>query len=212
MAGKRSLVRGGITLAVLAALAAAMVVAPAGAHVTGKFGHLKKHIKRIAKKQATQVFNQKIGPATANLQTACSDGSVSAYAVINLDTVVSSDTSFATTGVGPQFNCAGGPIEARYNPTAVEIQVRIPGITTGAGGSGGVVATMNMVNLDCDIGFAVCNGAGGFMATYGTDPALDHLSVDLVDSDGAQYERGVNDCPGFFFGVQCGLAIQVANT
>jgi hypothetical protein len=60
MAGKRSLVRGGITLAVLAALAAAMVVAPAGAHVTGKFGHLKKHMKQVA----TKVFNQKIGSAT----------------------------------------------------------------------------------------------------------------------------------------------------
>jgi hypothetical protein len=60
MAAKRSLVRGGITLAVLAALAGAMVVAPAGAHVTGKFGHLKKHIKKIANK----TFDQKIGPAT----------------------------------------------------------------------------------------------------------------------------------------------------
>ena len=65
MSAKRSLVRGGITLAVLAGLAAAMVVAPAGAHVTGKFGHLKKHIKQISKKQANQVFNQNIGPATA---------------------------------------------------------------------------------------------------------------------------------------------------
>lgn len=60
MAGKRSLVRGGITLAVLAALAGGMVMAPAGAHVTGKFAHLKKHMRQVAKK----VFNQKIGSAS----------------------------------------------------------------------------------------------------------------------------------------------------
>jgi hypothetical protein len=61
MARKRSLVRGGITLAVLAALAGAMVVAPAGAHVTSKFGHLKKHMTQVANK----VFNQKITTAKA---------------------------------------------------------------------------------------------------------------------------------------------------
>ena len=54
MAQRRTLVRGGITLAVLAALAGAMVVAPAGAHVTSKFGHLKKHIKKIAKQEANK--------------------------------------------------------------------------------------------------------------------------------------------------------------
>jgi hypothetical protein len=54
VAQRRTLVRGGITLAVLAALAGAMVVAPAGAHVTSKFGHLKKHIKKIAKQEANK--------------------------------------------------------------------------------------------------------------------------------------------------------------
>jgi hypothetical protein len=60
VAQRRTLVRGGITLALLAALAGAMVVAPAGAHVTGKFAHLKKHMRQVAKK----VFNQKIGSAS----------------------------------------------------------------------------------------------------------------------------------------------------
>lgn len=43
-----------------------MVVAPAGAHVTGKFAHLKKHMRQVA----TKVFNQKIGSASvANADT-----------------------------------------------------------------------------------------------------------------------------------------------
>jgi hypothetical protein len=67
VASRRTLVRGGITLAVLAAMAAAMVVSPAGAHIT-TFGHLKKHVKKIAKQEATKVFDSKIGPATAPLQ------------------------------------------------------------------------------------------------------------------------------------------------
>jgi hypothetical protein len=67
VASRRTLVRGGITLAVLAAMAAAMVVSPAGAHIT-TFGHVKKHIKKIAKKEATTVFDSKIGPATAPFQ------------------------------------------------------------------------------------------------------------------------------------------------
>ena len=65
---RTSLVRGIVALAVLGALASAMIVAPAGAHVTGKFGHLKKHINKIATKQANQVFDSKIGPATAPFQ------------------------------------------------------------------------------------------------------------------------------------------------
>ena len=68
MSKRTSLVRGLVALAVLGALASAMIVAPAGAHVTGKFGHLKKHINQIAKKQANQVFDSKIGPATAPFQ------------------------------------------------------------------------------------------------------------------------------------------------
>jgi hypothetical protein len=68
MSKRASLVRGLVALAVLGALASAMIVAPAGAHVTRKFGHLKKHINQIATKQANQVFDSKIGPATAPFQ------------------------------------------------------------------------------------------------------------------------------------------------
>jgi hypothetical protein len=56
--------RGVVTLGLVGAVAAGMVVAPAGAHLTNKFGHLKKHINQIAKKQANQVFDSKIGSAS----------------------------------------------------------------------------------------------------------------------------------------------------
>jgi hypothetical protein len=216
MAAKPSLVRGGITLAILAALAGAMVVAPAGAHVTGKFGHLKKHINKIAKKRANQVFNQKIGPATSGFQPKCSDGSVIAYALINVDAVISAATTggFATTGVSPQFNCAGGPIEARFNTDTTLYDIRIPGVTTGAGGGSGTVAHLEFVNTDCDIGFAVCTSATNFMTSYGTDPGHEFLAAGIFsddDNDNAPdtipYAKG--DCAGFFFAGTCALAVTV---
>jgi hypothetical protein len=54
-----------LVLGVLGAFAAAMLISPASAHIT-KFGHLKKHIKKIAtkvaKKQATTIVQTTVGP------------------------------------------------------------------------------------------------------------------------------------------------------
>ena len=41
---RRTLLRGAVSLGLLGALAAAMIVAPAGAHVTKKLQHLQKHL------------------------------------------------------------------------------------------------------------------------------------------------------------------------
>lgn len=58
--------RGAVSLAILVGLGAALVASPAGAH----FLHPSKgQVKKVAKKEATKVFNQKIGPATAPFQT-----------------------------------------------------------------------------------------------------------------------------------------------
>jgi len=55
-----------LILGVLAALTAATLISPASAHIT-TFGHLKKHIKKIAtkvaKKQATTIVQTTVGPA-----------------------------------------------------------------------------------------------------------------------------------------------------
>ena len=57
--------RGAVSLAVLVGLGAALVASPAGAH----FLHPSKaQVKKVAKKEATKVFDQKIGPATAPFQ------------------------------------------------------------------------------------------------------------------------------------------------
>jgi hypothetical protein len=204
--------RGVLTLALVGGLATALVVSPVGA----AFNPTKAKIKKIAKKQATQVFNQKIGPATSGFQPKCSDGSVIAYALINVDAVISAATTggFATTGVSPQFNCAGGPIEARFNTDTTLYDIRIPGVTTGAGGGSGTVAHLEFVNTDCDIGFAVCTSATNFMTSYGTDPGHEFLAAGIFyddDDDNASdtipYAKG--DCAGFFFAGTCALAVTV---
>jgi len=200
--------RGALTLALVGGLAAALVTSPVGA----AFTPTKAKIKKIAKKEATKVFNGKIGGAIGGKQDKCAEGTVIAYALINVDTVTTSTTAFSTTGVSPQFNCAGGPVEARYNSDSGEYNIRIPGVTTGAGGSSGIVANFEFVNIDCDIGFALCTSGGQvFASSYGTDPAHDHLSVLLQYEDNTNtvdnYAKG--ECAGFFFAGQCALAMAV---
>jgi len=57
--------RGAIALGIMGAMAASLLVSPASAHL-GKFGHLKKHIKKIArqvaKKEATTIVQTTVGP------------------------------------------------------------------------------------------------------------------------------------------------------
>jgi hypothetical protein len=58
--GRRTWLRGGITLGVVGIVAAALLMSPAGAHIDG-WPHLKGHIKkiatRIAKKEAKTIVN-----------------------------------------------------------------------------------------------------------------------------------------------------------
>jgi hypothetical protein len=56
--------RGVLTLALVGGLSAALIVSPVGA----AFNPTRAKIKKIAKKEATKVFNEKIGPATAPFQ------------------------------------------------------------------------------------------------------------------------------------------------
>lgn len=60
MSKRASLVRGVVALAVLGALAGAMIVSPVGAAAP----LTKAKVRKIAKKEATKVFNSKIGGAT----------------------------------------------------------------------------------------------------------------------------------------------------
>jgi hypothetical protein len=61
MARNRTLTRGAVVLAVLGLTAGALIAGPAGA----AFNPTRAKIKKIANKQATKVFDSKIGPATA---------------------------------------------------------------------------------------------------------------------------------------------------
>jgi hypothetical protein len=61
MSRRASLMRGVVALAILGALAGAMIVSPVGAAAP----LTKAKVKKIAKKEATKVFNSKIGTAKA---------------------------------------------------------------------------------------------------------------------------------------------------
>jgi hypothetical protein len=68
MSKRTSLVRGLVALAVLGALAGAMIVSPVGAAAPLTKAKVKKIATKIATKTANNVFDSKIGPATAPFQ------------------------------------------------------------------------------------------------------------------------------------------------
>jgi hypothetical protein len=171
MTGKRLWVRGAITLGILVAFAAAMVVAPAGAHITSKFGHLKKHIKKIAKTEANTAANNAVaadnaaaegvfasfknGPVEVpNTLTTISSLTVPAgkYAVLAKVTVEDTDPGFDTTSFC-QLN-AGGTLDngeayaetsnEAPNDSGLVIALEVVREFTGSGG------TINLLCADND--------------------------------------------------------------
>lgn len=163
-------VRGMVTLAVIGGLAGALVASPVGA----AFTPTKAKIKKIAKKEATKVFNSLIGSAIANKQDVCANGTVFAFATIDGDLVTG--PGFSTTGVLRQFNCAGGPIEVEDNGTG-DYDVRIPGITTPAPAGEDLIAASVDVAEDT-----------GYIASYESDAAEDFIRVVIIDWNGADQD------------------------
>ena len=122
--------RGAVSLAVLAGLAAALIASPATAHfLHPSKAQVKKVAKRVFNQRFPGAFNAAIAPLEANNQDKCADGAVLAYAFVDGNGAVTSNAAFSTNGVGPQFNCKGGPVEVRFDSVGT-YEVRIPGITT----------------------------------------------------------------------------------
>ncbi len=160
-------VRGAVALAVLGLVTAGVLMSPVGAAIT------KGTVKKIAKNQATKVFNKLIDPAIAGKQDACQKGGVVAYGTIKAGDITATFNSLA---VSPQFNCAGGPIEARLESTG-DYELRIPGVTTPAPSTQTVMtATAHSVNAD----FAtVFPGSADFVQVDVFDANATELNVDV---------------------------------
>jgi hypothetical protein len=58
--GRKPWLRGAIALGVMGAMAASLLISPASAHL-GKFGHMKKHIKKIATQRINALVPGMIG-------------------------------------------------------------------------------------------------------------------------------------------------------
>jgi hypothetical protein len=157
--------RGAVSLAVLVGLGAALVASPAGAH----FLHPSKaQVKKVAKKQATKVFNSLFPSASTGLQAKCANGTVLAYALID----DAPGAAFSTSGVLRSFNCAGGPIEARTSGMGL-YEVRIPGITTPSIPTTDSIAATLTVAEDTDD-----------FAAYDSTAGDDFISVEITDDAG----------------------------
>jgi hypothetical protein len=131
---RKTWIRGAVTLGILGAFAAAMIVSPAGAHVTRKLKHLYKHLDPRYVNVGETVANATNADKLDNLdssafQQKCTDGAVLAYALVDGNGAATSNTTFSTNGVTQSFNCKGGPIEVRWNGTG-DYSLRIPGVTT----------------------------------------------------------------------------------
>jgi hypothetical protein len=175
---KRSTVlRGAVTLALLGLLAGALIISPVGAAAP----LTKAKVKKIA----TKVFNRKIGPATEDLQAACASGAVIAWAMLDIDAV---GANYSSAPASPQFNCAGGPIEVRDDPDFADgfTNVRVPGVTTGAGGSANVAASVTS-----SFGLIFPNPLPlPAMGTYHGDAGFDHITVALYNDAGGVITSG----------------------
>jgi hypothetical protein len=172
--------RGAVSLAVLVGLAAALVASPATAH----FLHPSKgQVKKVAKKEATKVFNTKfpgafdeaIAPIEAANQDKCVDGAVLAFATINGSTVTG--PGFSSTGVLRQFNCAGGPIVVQDNGTG-EYYVRVPGVTTPAPADEDRIAASVTVADDT-----------GNIGSYESQAGEDFIRVVFINTAGASVDE-----------------------
>ncbi len=129
---KRAWVRGALTLALIGGLTAALIAAPVGA---AKKAVTKKRVKNIS----TNIFNSLIPAAIAGKQNTCQPGSVLAWAYVDASGTFSS--TYTTTGVSPQFNCAGGPVEVLRTAAGL-YRVRIPGLSNGAAANAQFVASV----------------------------------------------------------------------
>lgn len=100
MVRNRTLTRGAVVLAALGLVAGALIAGPAGA----AFNPTKAKIKKIAKKEATKVFNGAIGGAIAGKQDKCQPGSVLAFASVDVS-AVTTGTNYTSDGLTARYNC-----------------------------------------------------------------------------------------------------------
>jgi hypothetical protein len=170
--------RGGVTLTVLVGLAGALIATPAISLTSQD----KKQVKKIAKKQATKVFNSKfqgafdaaIAPIEDANQDKCVEGAVLAFATIDGDEVTG--PGFSSTGVLRQFNCAGGGITVEDNGTG-NYDVRIPGVTSPAPTDAGrIAASVTVADVDGNFG------------SYQSNATQDFINVETFDAGGGNFD------------------------
>ena len=100
---KKPWIRGAVSLAVLAGLAAALIASPATAH----FLHPSKaQVKKVAKKVATKVFNSKIGGASVANAAAVNGVGVHKIA-FQTSAVVTKQTILDLNGLQLKASCGG---------------------------------------------------------------------------------------------------------
>jgi hypothetical protein len=100
MVRNRTLTRGAVVLAALGLVAGALIAGPAGA----AFNPTKAKIKKIAKKEATKVFNGAIGAAIAGKQDKCQPGSVLGFVSVDASAVTTGAT-YTADGLTARYNC-----------------------------------------------------------------------------------------------------------
>lgn len=152
--------RGVLTLGLVGAVAASLLISPAGAHIT-TFGHLKGHIKKIARKiarrEATTIVQTTVGPTVFIEET-----ELVRFGQVKLN-----------VGAAAQTVGTFGPFTLRAecndsDPTAtVSIESRVT-ITTSENNS--IVDTDDDGDDDFDVGETIVWGGGDFGAAPG-DPA-----------------------------------------
>lgn len=147
---RRAWARGAITLALIGGLTAALIASPVGA---AKKAVTKKKVKNISTNIFNSLFpasfNSAIGAAIATKQNTCQPGTVLAWAYVDAD--VAFPATYTTTGVSPQFNCAGGPVEVRRESEG-EYWVRVPGLSNTAASNAHFVASTEVSDIVQGIG------------------------------------------------------------
>lgn len=161
-----SLVVAGVVLGVF-------TLSPVAAHFNRNTKHLGRHAwKQVIKKK---VFTRR--QANRRFQRSCDRGAIIAFAHVDVSRTTSG--GFTSRGVGPAFNCAGGPITVLR---AANYLVKIPGVTTGPGGSHLIAATVTANDGVCSASLG-CSPSNTTSTVVG-DESIDFFVVRSYGDDG----------------------------